>query len=137
MKKILVICTGNSCRSQMAEGWLKHFSSDLEVFSAGTHPEPVNKYAIKVMSSSGIDISKHTSNNIEEYRDIDFDLVLTVCNNAKERCPYFETSTKKLHHSFKDPANAKGTDKEKLKVYSKVRDEIRDYVRNLLNTINI
>jgi arsenate reductase len=129
MNKVLILCTGNSCRSQMAEGWLKHFSPDTQVYSAGTHPEGVNKHAIHVMKVAGIDISNHTSNNVNEYINIDLDYVITVCDNAKERCPYFPTTAKKQHHSFEDPANATGTDVEQLLVYRQVRDQIKDYMK--------
>src|SRR6187431_1316474 len=119
MKKILVLCTGNSCRSQIAEGYLKHFAKDkAEVFSAGIETHGVNPKAIATMLEDGIDISKHTSNNINEYRDIDFDFVITVCDNANERCPFFPTTAKKFHHNFRDPAKATGTEEE-------IREEFR------------
>ena len=93
MKKVLVLCTGNSCRSQIAEGYLRHFVGDkAEVYSAGVETHGVNPRAIATMKEDGIDISKHTSNNIDEYFDIDFDFVITVCDNAKERCPFFPTN---------------------------------------------
>jgi arsenate reductase (thioredoxin) len=100
MKKILVLCTGNSCRSQIAEGYLQHFAGDkASVYSAGIETHGVNPRAIATMKEDGIDISAHTSNNIDEYRAIDFDFVITVCDNAKERCPYFPTKAQ-LFHSF-------------------------------------
>ena len=129
MKKVLILCTGNSCRSQMGDGWLKHLAGDrIEVYSAGTHPEPVNPYAVKVMKSSGIDISNYNSNLIDDYIDEAFDFVITVCDNAKERCPHFPNSSIKIHHSFIDPASAKGTDAEITLVYETVRDQIRDFL---------
>ncbi|MBT6808981.1 MAG: arsenate reductase ArsC [Flavobacteriales bacterium] len=130
MKKVLILCTGNSCRSQMAEGWLRHFAPDnVQVYSAGTHPEGVNPHAIHVMQTAGIDISHHTSNKIDDYMDMDFDFVITVCDNAKERCPYFPTTSTKLHESFTDPANATGTDIDQLKVYIEVRDQLEGFFK--------
>ena len=129
MNKVLVLCTGNSCRSQMAEGLLLSFSSNIKVYSAGTKPEPVNPYAIKVMASIGIDISRNTSNHVDEYTDIDFDYVFTVCDNAKEICPIYPKAKRMIHHSFFDPADAKGTEKEQLKVYVRVRDQLSDYFK--------
>lgn len=133
MKKVLILCTGNSCRSQMADGWLKHFTSPdkVEVYSAGTHPEKVNPYAVKVMSGSGIDISKNESNNVSEYEDIDFDFVLTVCDSAKELCPVFPSSNV-IHQSFPDPAKAKGTDEELIKVYSEVSNSLKIYIEKFV-----
>ena len=96
-KKILVLCTGNSCRSQLAEGYLRHFAGEkAEVYSAGVETHGVNPKAIETMKEDGIDISNHTSNHIDEYRNIDFDFVITVCDNAKERCPYFPHQSKNV-----------------------------------------
>ena len=130
MKKILVLCTGNSCRSQMAHGFLKNFDDNLMIFSAGTNPEPVNKYAIKVMSELGINISNYSSNHIDEYLTQEIDLILTVCDNAKEICPIFPNRTDFVHFSFDDPASAKGSDDEKLIVYRRVRDEINAFLKS-------
>ena len=130
MKKVLVLCTGNSCRSQMAHGFLESILNDHIIFSAGTKPEPVNKYAVEVMSEHGIDISQNTSNYIDEYLDHEIDLVLTVCDNAKEICPVFPKETDFIHYSFEDPADAKGTHQEKLVIYKKVRDEIHNFIRS-------
>ncbi|HVZ96506.1 MAG TPA: arsenate reductase ArsC [Chitinophagaceae bacterium] len=128
MKKILVLCTGNSCRSQMAEGYLKLFVKDkAEVYSAGIETHGVNPKAIQVMKEDGIDISKNTSNNVNEYTKINFDYVITVCDNAKERCPYFPSSAKKFHHNFPDPAKAAGSGEEAMNQFRKVRDMIKDY----------
>jgi arsenate reductase (thioredoxin) len=128
MKKVLVLCTGNSCRSQIAEGFLRHFSEDhAEVYSAGIETHGVNPKAIMVMAESGIDISAHTSNNVNEYAGIDFDYVITVCDNAKESCPYFPTKAQKLHYNFPDPAKATGTDEEIMAEFRRVRDLIRAY----------
>ena len=136
MKKILVLCTGNSCRSQMAHGFLQAFT-DYQIFSAGTKPEPVNKYAAKVMKELDIDISTNSSNHIDEYVDQEITLVLTVCDNAKEICPVFPVKTNFIHFSFDDPADAKGTYEEKIIVYRKIRDQIQDYIKNkFLDIIN-
>ncbi len=129
MKKVLILCTGNSCRSQMAEGLLASFSSNTKVYSAGTKPEKVNPFAIKAMAEIGIDISKNTSNHVDEYIAVDFDYVFTVCDNAKEICPIYPKAKQMIHKSFMDPANARGTEKEQLKVYIQVRDQISDYFK--------
>ena len=134
MKRILVLCTGNSCRSQIAEGYLRHFANDkTEIYSAGIETHGVNPRAITVMKEDGIDISHHTSNNIEEYRNIDFDYVITVCDNAKERCPFFPSSAKKFHYNFPDPANAKGSEEEIIEQFRKVRDTIKTYCKNFID----
>lgn len=124
--KILILCTGNSCRSQMVEGFLKHLDSNLVVFSAGTNPEDVvNPLAIEVMKEIGIDISNQKPKNVKLFLDDSFDYVITVCDNAKETCPVFLGEVKyKLHFSFEDPANATGDKETRIKVYRKVRDQI-------------
>ncbi|OJW84403.1 MAG: protein tyrosine phosphatase [Bacteroidetes bacterium 46-16] len=128
MKKILILCTGNSCRSQMAEGYMRHFAGDkAQVFSAGIETHGVNPKAVEVMKEDGIDISGHTSNHIDEYRNIDFDFVITVCDNAKENCPYFPSRARQFHYNFPDPAKAKGTDEDVIGSFRKVRDEIKTY----------
>jgi arsenate reductase len=105
MKKVLVLCTGNSCRSQMAHGYLKKFLGDRGlVYSAGVETHGVNPRAASVMKNDGVDISRHTSNNISEYLDIEFDYIITVCDNARERCPYFPSRAEKYHYDFPDPA---------------------------------
>ena len=129
MNKVLILCTGNSCRSQMAEGLLSYFSSNTKVYSAGTKPEKVNPFAIKAMAEMGIDISKNTSNHVDEYANIDFDYVFTVCDNAKEICPIYSKAKQMIHHNFTDPADATGTEKEQLKVYIKVRNQLRGYFK--------
>ena len=127
-KKILVLCTGNSCRSQIAEGYLKYFAKDkAEVYSAGIETHGVNPRAVVTMQEDGIDISTHTSNNINEYSNIDFDFVITVCDNAKERCPFFPSDAKKFHYNFPDPAKATGTEDEILQQFRNVRQLIKDY----------
>lgn len=128
MKKILVLCTGNSCRSQLAEGYLRHFAGGkAEVYSAGVERHGVNPRAIQTMAADGIDISSQTSNLMDEYLDVDFDFVITVCDNARERCPYFPSSARKFHHNFPDPAKATGTEEEIRQAFDSVRDQIKDY----------
>lgn len=128
MKNILVLCTGNSCRSQIAEGYLRYFSNGkAKVYSAGIETHGVNPKAIEIMKEVGIDISNHTSNNIDEYYDIDFDFVITVCDNAKENCPFFPTKAKKFHHNFPDPAKATGSENEILNEFRNVREMIKNY----------
>ncbi|AWA30065.1 protein tyrosine phosphatase [Flavobacterium magnum] len=128
MKNILVLCTGNSCRSQIAEGFLRYFADGkARVYSAGIETHGVNPRAIAVMQEAGIDISGHTSNHIEEYRGVDFDFVITVCDHAKESCPFFPTNAKKFHHNFPDPAKATGDDAAVWHEFRKVRDLIRNY----------
>ncbi|MET6997826.1 arsenate reductase ArsC [Chitinophaga defluvii] len=133
MKKVLVLCTGNSCRSQIAEGYLRYFAGDkAEVYSAGVETHGVNPRAIATMAEDGIDISKHTSNNINEYQGIDFDYVITVCDNAKERCPFFPTSARKLHENFPDPAKATGSEDEIMSEFRSVRQTIKDYTKDFV-----
>jgi arsenate reductase len=134
MKNILVLCTGNSCRSQIAEGYLRHFAGNKAViYSAGMEVHGVNPKAIEIMKLDGIDISGHTSNNVNEYLDIPFDYVITVCDNAKESCPYFPTKAIKLHYNFPDPAKAKGTAAEVMEQFREVRELIRKYVQHFVN----
>lgn len=133
MIKILVLCTGNSCRSQIAEGYLRHFANGkAEIYSAGVETHSVNPRAIAIMQEDGIDISHHTSNNVAEYRDISFDYVITVCDNAKERCPFFPSSAQKYHKNFPDPAQATGTEAEIMECFRKVRDEIKDFAYDFI-----
>ncbi len=132
-KKILVLCTGNSCRSQIAEGYLRHFAGDkAEVYSAGIETHGVNPRAIATMKEDGIDISAHTSNNIDEYKDIEFDFLITVCDHAKENCPYFSTDAQKFHENFPDPAKAIGTESEIMNKFREVREMIKDYCRKFV-----
>lgn len=133
MKKVLVLCTGNSCRSQMAEGYLRHFAGDkAKIYSAGIEAHGVNPRAITVMKEDGIDISSHTSNNINEYQNIDFDFIITVCDNAKENCPYFPSTAKKFHQNFSDPAKASGTEKGIMQQFKMARDQIKDYCKQFV-----
>ncbi len=128
MKKILVLCTGNSCRSQIAEGYLRFFAGNKAViYSAGIETHGVNPRAIAVMKEDGIDISNHTSNNVDEYKDLNFDFVITVCDNAKENCPYFPSNALKFHENFPDPAKMKGTEQEIMQEFRNVRNMIKDY----------
>lgn len=133
MKKVLVLCTGNSCRSQLAEGYLRHFAGNKAlIYSAGIETHGLNPRAIETMKADGIDISGHTSNNVEEYMDIDFDFVITVCDNAKESCPYFPTQAVKFHYNFPDPAKARGTEEEIRAQFAEVRDLIKSYTQNFV-----
>ena len=128
MKKVLVLCTGNSCRSQIADGYLKFFAGEKAViYSAGVETHGVNPKAIATMAEDGIDISKNTSNNVLEYENIDFDYVITVCDNALERCPYFPTNAVKLHYNFPDPAKFMGNDEETVAEFARVRTMIKEY----------
>ena len=128
-KKILFICTHNSARSQMAEGLLNALGGDrYEAFSAGTETSEVRPQAIEVMREIGIDISDHTSKSLDPFLDKELDLVVTVCDHAKESCPYFPGGKESLHKGFDDPAAARGSDEDKTRVFRRVRDEIRDWV---------
>lgn len=130
MKRVLILCTGNSARSQMAEGLLRHDAGDrFEVFSAGTRPSQVRPEAIAVMRELGIDISGHRSKSVDEFTGQSFDYVLTVCDNAKESCPIFLGKTAMIHHSFKDPAALEGSEAERLALFRRVRDEMRRYLQ--------
>lgn len=132
-KKILVLCTGNSCRSQIAHGYLQYFAGEnAEIYSAGVETPGVNPRAIATMMEDGIDISTHTSNNVLEYQGIDFDFVITVCDNAKERCPYFPTHAKKFHHNFSDPSKVVGTEQEIEMEFERVRNLIKKYCQEFI-----
>lgn len=133
MKKILVLCTGNSCRSQIAEGYLRHFAQGkAEVYSAGVETHGVNPRAIAVMAEDGIDISGHTSNHIDEFRSITFDYVITVCDHAREVCPYFPTDAQQFHHNFPDPAKVSGSETDILLAFREVRDMIKTYCKEFI-----
>lgn len=135
--KILILCTGNSCRSQIAEGFLKHLDKELNVYSAGINPATqVNPFAVQVMKEIGIDISNCKPKNVGLFLNNSFDYVITVCDNAKESCPTFGGEVKyKLHFSFEDPANAKGSEENILNVYRNVRDEIIRVLTSFYNVI--
>jgi arsenate reductase len=131
--KVLVLCTGNSCRSQIAEGYLRHYAGDkAEIYSAGIEAHGVNPRAIAVMREDGIDISSHTSDVMDRYVGVDFDYVITVCDNAKERCPYFPSKAKLIHHNFPDPAKATGTEEEIMTEFRRVRDMIKVYCESFV-----
>jgi arsenate reductase len=132
MKKqtVLILCTGNSARSQMAEGLLRHDAGErFEVFSAGVKPTKVRPEAIAVMQELGIDLHAHRSKHVNEFVGQNFDYVLTVCDHAREVCPIFPAQTKTIHHSFVDPAEGGGSEQERLDLFRKVRDHIREYLR--------
>ncbi len=133
MKKILVLCTGNSCRSQIAEGYLRYFAKEkAQIYSAGIETHGLNPRAVAIMNEVGIDISNHTSNHIEEYNDIDFDYIITVCDHANEKCPFFPSKAKKLHFNFPDPAKAKGIETEIMAEFRTVRELIKNYAVNFV-----
>jgi len=135
MTKVLVLCTGNSCRSQMAEGYLRHFDHKLEVYSAGVEIHGVNPRAVSIMKADGIDISHHTSNHIDEYQHIDFDYIITVCDHARESCPVFPSGARQFHHDFPDPAKAVGSEKEIMTSFEATRNMIRDYSEQFVEQI--
>jgi arsenate reductase (thioredoxin) len=136
--KVLFLCTGNSCRSQMAEGWTRHLKSDIIAYSAGIETHGLNPNAVKVMAEAGVDISGQKSQNINEFKDIKLDIVVTVCGHAHENCPVFPTNSKVIHVGFNDPPKIakelaeQGASKEaQLDCYRKVRDEIKKFVQNM------
>ena len=136
MKNILVLCTGNSCRSQMAEGYLRYFSDGMAiVFSAGIETHGVNPRAISVMLADGIDISHHTSNNVNEYLAVKFDFIITVCDHANEVCHVFPSSAKKFHFNFPDPAKVTGVEEEIVLEFRRVRELIKVYCKEFV-TLN-
>ncbi|RJQ47905.1 MAG: arsenate reductase ArsC [Gaiellales bacterium] len=125
-KKVLFLCTGNSSRSQMAEGLVNHdFAGEIEAYSAGTDPQGLNAYAIKVMAELGLDISGNTSKHISKYEGQSFDYVITLCDDANKNCPVFFGGVKRLHMGFRDPAEATGSDEEILREFRCIRDKIR------------
>jgi arsenate reductase (thioredoxin) len=132
---VLFLCTGNSCRSQMAEGWARHLKGDvIELFSAGIETHGLNPNAVKVMAEAGVDISHHRSKHLDELKNITFDYVITVCDHANEHCPVFPGETKVIHVGFEDPpklAQNTKTEEEALNHYRRVRDEIRSFVEDL------
>jgi arsenate reductase (thioredoxin) len=135
MKNVLILCSGNSCRSQIAEGWIRYYSgNEANVFSAGIEAHGLNSNAVKVMADAMIDISKHRSKTIEDLPDIEFDYIITVCDNAKENCPSFPGRGLRLHESFPDPAAFKGTEEEIIKQFSDLRDKIEDFCFDFVNT---
>lgn len=137
MINILVLCTGNSCRSQMAHGYLNEFldNRSFGIYSAGIETHGLNPGAVSIMKEDGIDISNHTSNHVDEYKDVEFDYILTVCDHANENCPFIPSkNAKRLHHNFFDPSKVKGTTEEVHAAFLKARNEIKDYLKNFVST---
>jgi len=133
-KNILVLCTGNSCRSQIAEAYLRFFGKDkVNIYSAGIETHGVNPKAIATMLEDGIDISGHTSNHVNEYAGIDFDFIITVCDNAKENCPYFPSKAKRFHFNFPDPAKVDGTEEFIAEAFRNVRLQIKQYCNEFVS----
>ena len=134
-KNILVLCTGNSCRSQMAHGYLKHLlKNTASIYSAGIATHGLNPGAVAIMKEDEIDISTHTSNHVDEYQDIRWDYIITVCDHAKENCPFIPSvNAKRLHHNFFDPSKVKGSEEEIHRAFLKTRNEIKDYCTNFVN----
>lgn len=134
-KRVLILCTGNSARSQMAEGFLRHLAGDrFEVESAGVEPSHVRPQAIAAMLERGVDISHHRSKSVDEFTGQEFDYVITVCDNARERCPVFPVKTERIHWSFDDPAIAEGDEQAVLAVFRRVRDEIENRLREFTDS---
>jgi arsenate reductase len=134
-ERVLILCTGNSARSQMAEGLLRQEGRErFEVLSAGTEPGRVNPLAIQAMHEIGIDISAHRSKSVDEFGGQEFDYVITVCDRAKDNCPLFPGRAQRIHWSFEDPAAAEGDDEARLYVFRRVRDEIREHLREFVST---
>ena len=138
--KVLILCTGNSCRSQMAHGFLQSFDKDIQVYSAGTEPAvQINQQAVKVMAEAGIDISQNTPKMVDQYLHEEWDYVITVCDSANETCPFFSGTVKhRMHISFEDPSHVKGTDEFIWSEFRRVRDEIKKgfyefYIKNIVN----
>jgi arsenate reductase len=138
MKKILFLCSGNSCRSQMAEGWARHLHGDkLEAYSAGVNPQVIHPHAVQVMKEAGVDISAQSSKHVRVLKDIDFDYVITLCDNARKSCPFFPGRTKIMHYDFEDPAATQGSETEVIAAFRRVRDQIHDLIETLPSVLNI
>lgn len=134
MKNILVLCTGNSCRSQMMHGYLQKFAGhNAQVYSAGIETHGLNPDAVKMMAKDGVDISHHQSNHIDEYKDVNFDFVITVCDHAHENCPWFPGGAVRLHQNFVDPSKAKGSPQEIEQKFMEARDKIKAYAHHFVN----
>lgn len=134
--KVLFLCTGNACRSQIAEGWARHLKSDvIEAYSAGVWPVGVSTKAIQVMAEAGVDISSHVSEHVYNYLGMNFDFIITLCDYAKKECPSFGGKTIHVHKAFKDPISATGSEKEVLDAFRKARDEIRAFIETLPKSI--
>ncbi|MEY4937376.1 MAG: hypothetical protein RIS64_3735 [Bacteroidota bacterium] len=134
MTNILILCTGNSCRSQIAHGYFEHFTAGrkVNIYSAGVETHGVNPRAIAIMKADGIDISHHTSNNVDEYFDIRFNYVITVCDHAKERCPFFPTKALKVHYNFPDPAKTTGSEAAIMESFRSVRELIKHFTKQFV-----
>ena len=140
MKNILVLCTGNSCRSQMAHGYLNHFLDNrkVKVYSAGIETHGLNPGALAIMKEDGLSIDHHTSNNVDEYKDVEFDYIITVCDHANENCPYIPSKNAlRLHHNFFDPSKVVGTNEEKHAAFLKAREEIKAYFKKFVKENNL
>jgi len=140
MKNILVLCTGNSCRSQMAHGYLNHFLDNrkVKVYSAGIETHGLNPGAVSIMQDDDIDITLHTSNHVDEYAAINFDYIFTVCDHANENCPYIPSkNAKRMHHNFFDPSKVVGSEQEKYAAFLKARNEIKDYFKEFVDSRNL
>jgi|TARA_B110000093_G_C12643162_1_gene275128 arsenate reductase len=133
LNKVLLVCTGNSCRSQMAHGFLSSYSKKVSVYSAGTKPEAVNRHAVEVMSRVGRNISDYSSNSVQDYLNEEFDFIIFLCKNAKKISPALKSVNTQILKKFVDPANAKGTEKEIIEVYTAVRDELELFMQDFFN----
>lgn len=134
-RRVLILCTGNSARSQMAEGLLRHLAGErFEIFSAGVDPSYVRPQAVEAMREVGVDISGHRSKSVDEFAGQEFDYIITVCDNARERCPLFPGKAERIHWSFDDPAQAEGDEKAVLAVFRRVRDEIESRLRDFIES---
>ena len=132
-KNLLVLCTGNSCRSQLLHGYLAQALGDrAAVYSAGVEVHGLNPRAVRVMAEDGVDISTHTSNHVDEYAAVPFDYVITVCDHANEVCPVFPSTAKKMHHNFPDPAKATGSEEEIMAQFRSVRDQVKAYAQDFV-----
>ncbi|MCW8981575.1 MAG: arsenate reductase ArsC [Altibacter sp.] len=136
MKNVLILCTGNSCRSQMAQGYIAHFAGNTaQIYSAGIETHGLNTNAVKFMAEDGIDISTHTSNHVDEYEGIAWDFIITVCDHANEHCPYIPApSAKRLHQNFTDPSKVQGTEAEIAAAFRSTREEIKAYSKDFAAT---
>ncbi|EDP97255.1 arsenate reductase ArsC [Kordia algicida OT-1] len=136
MKNVLVLCTGNSCRSQMAHGYLEHFAQKkASIYSAGIETHGVNPKAVAIMKLDNVDISKNTSNNVSEYLDIDFDFIITVCDHAYENCPYIPSkNAKRIHQNFFDPSKVIGSEEQVFNAFRKARAQLKDFCKNFIET---
>ena len=137
MKNILILCTGNSCRSQMVHGYLEHFlKHKANIYSAGIETHGLNPRAVSIMKEDGIDISHHTSNHVNEYLGIPFDYIITVCDHAYEHCPYIPGNALRIHHSFPDPAKATGSEEQIMEAFRSVRNDIRKFCDEFSKNFN-